>query len=48
MLMAYADTAILQGNFRNRHPHCHSIADMAEAAGGKVLKELVGFLFIVA
>lgn len=42
------DTAILQGNFRNRHAHCHSIADMAAVIGGNVLKEFVGGLFIVA
>ncbi|TLD23557.1 neutral amino acid permease [Venturia nashicola] len=42
-------TAILQGNFRNRHAHCHSIADMAGAAGGGVIgREIVGFMFIAA
>ncbi len=41
-------TAVVQGNFRNSHPGCHSIADMAEVLGGVVLKELVGFLFLVA
>jgi len=41
-------TAIVQGDFRNRHAGCHSIADMAEVLGGKVLKELVGALFLVA
>ncbi|QDS70395.1 hypothetical protein FKW77_009309 [Venturia effusa] len=42
-------TAILQGNFRNRHAPCHSIADMAGAAGGGIIgKEIVGLLFIVA
>jgi hypothetical protein len=39
---------IVQGNFRNSHPGCHSIADMAEVLGGTVLKELVGALFLVA
>lgn len=42
------DFAIVQGNFRNRHAHCHSIADMAYVVGGPVLREVVGFLFIVA
>jgi hypothetical protein len=41
-------TAVVQGNFRNRHPGCHSIADMSEVLGGVVLKELVGALFLVA
>ena len=41
-------TAIVQGNFRNMHAQCHSIADMANVVGGWWLKELTGFLFIVA
>lgn len=41
-------TAIVQGNFRNNHAHCHSIADMAKVIGGVSLREVVGFLFIVA
>jgi hypothetical protein len=40
--------AIVQGNFRNRHAHCHSIADMAYVVGGPVAREVCGFLFIVA
>ncbi|KAL5116334.1 hypothetical protein ACEQ8H_005792 [Pleosporales sp. CAS-2024a] len=40
--------AIVQGNFRNSHAHCHSIADMAYVVGGPVLREVCGFLFIVA
>ncbi|PSN64992.1 hypothetical protein BS50DRAFT_496552 [Corynespora cassiicola Philippines] len=40
--------AIVQGNFRNRHAHCHSIADMALVVGGPILKEIVGGLFIIA
>ncbi|KIV92497.1 hypothetical protein PV10_03788 [Exophiala mesophila] len=46
LLNAYC--AIIQGNFRNSHAGCHSIADMAELVGGVVVKELVGFLFIAA
>lgn len=38
---------VILGNFRNRHPHCHSIADMAEFAGGVVAKEVAGLLFII-
>lgn len=46
LLNAYC--AIIQGNFRNSHAGCHSIADMAELVGGVVVKEVVGFLFIAA
>lgn len=41
-------TAVIQGDFRNNHRGCHSIADMAKEAGGPFLKELVGFLFVIA
>jgi hypothetical protein len=41
-------TAIIQGDFRNRHRGCHSIADMADEVGGVFLKELVGALFVIA
>ncbi|KAK8051776.1 Amino acid transporter- transmembrane [Apiospora rasikravindrae] len=40
--------AIVQGNFRNRHPECHSIVDMAHTLGGPYLRELVGLVFLVA
>lgn len=46
ILIAY--TAVVQGDFRNSHAGCHSIADMAEILGGVVLKEIVGVLFLVA
>ncbi|CAM1506477.1 Fc.00g061180.m01.CDS01 [Cosmosporella sp. VM-42] len=39
--------AIVQGNFRNSHAGCHSIADMAEVVGGVWLREVVGVLFLV-
>lgn len=39
--------AIIQGNFRNAHAGCHSIADMAEVVGGIWLKEVVGVFFLV-
>ena len=41
-------TAIIQGDFRNRHRGCHSIADMAYEVGGRWLMELVGGLFVIA
>lgn len=41
-------TAVIQGDFRNNNPGCHSIADMAGRVGGVVAKEICGFLFIVA
>lgn len=39
--------ALILGDFRNRHPQCHSVADMAQVVGGPVFKEIVGFMFIV-
>ncbi|KAH8658006.1 transmembrane amino acid transporter [Xylariales sp. PMI_506] len=39
--------AIIQGDFRNRHAGCHSIADMAQVVGGPWLREIVGVLFLV-
>ncbi|ROW09263.1 hypothetical protein VPNG_05871 [Cytospora leucostoma] len=39
--------AIIQGNFRNKHAGCHSIADMAYVVGGSWLKEVVGVFFLV-
>ncbi|KAL4882508.1 transmembrane amino acid transporter protein-domain-containing protein [Aspergillus karnatakaensis] len=39
---------VILGNFRMKHPHCHSIADMAEVAGGPIAKEATGLLFIIA
>ncbi|KAF2086299.1 neutral amino acid permease [Saccharata proteae CBS 121410] len=41
-------TAVVQGDFRNKHAHCHSIADMAEHVGGVVTREITGALFIIA
>ncbi|KAJ6155536.1 hypothetical protein N7470_006102 [Penicillium chermesinum] len=40
--------AIVQGNFRNAYPGCHSIADMAQVVGGPILKEVVGVLFTIS
>ncbi|KAM0276784.1 hypothetical protein ACHAQH_006373 [Verticillium albo-atrum] len=39
--------AIIQGNFRNSHAGCHSIADMAFVVGGAWAKEVVGVLFLI-
>lgn len=41
-------TAVIQGNFRNAHAGCHSIADMSNVIGGVVLREIVGILFLAA
>ncbi|SMR44960.1 unnamed protein product [Zymoseptoria tritici ST99CH_3D1] len=41
-------TAVIQGDFRNKHAGCHSIADMAMQVGGVWVREIVGFLFVVA
>ncbi|KAL6812001.1 neutral amino acid transporter-like protein [Trichoderma sp. SZMC 28015] len=46
MLNTYC--AIIQGNFRNSHPRCHSIADMAQLVGGPLLREVVSILFLLA
>ncbi|KAJ5562908.1 hypothetical protein N7461_001669 [Penicillium sp. DV-2018c] len=40
--------ALVQGNFRNAYPGCHSIADMAQVVGGPIVKEFVGVLFTVS
>ncbi|OAL44931.1 hypothetical protein IQ07DRAFT_662444 [Pyrenochaeta sp. DS3sAY3a] len=40
--------ALVQGQFRNNHPGCHSIADMGQLVGGRVVKEITGILFLVA
>lgn len=39
---------IVQGNFRNRHPGCHSVADMGEVVGGVVVREIIGACFIMS
>ncbi|KAH7034710.1 transmembrane amino acid transporter [Microdochium trichocladiopsis] len=39
--------AIIQGDFRNNHAGCHSIADMAHVVGGAWLREVVGVFFLV-
>ncbi|KAF2763931.1 hypothetical protein EJ03DRAFT_392336 [Teratosphaeria nubilosa] len=41
-------TAVIQGDFRNNHPGCHSIADMACQVGGLITKEICGAMFIIA
>jgi amino acid permease len=38
---------VILGNFRKQYPHCHSIADMAEVAGGFFAKELTGLMFLI-
>lgn len=38
---------VILGNFRNRHPMCHSVADMAGIVGGKPAKEVAGAWFVV-
>jgi len=40
--------AIVQGNFGQNHPGCHTIVDMFEVVGGRIAKEAVGVLFLVA
>lgn len=38
----------IQGDFRNKHPSCHSVSDMIGFVGGPVVKEMFGVLYIVA
>jgi hypothetical protein len=38
----------IQGDFRNKHPSCHSIADMIGIVGGPIVRELFGGLYIIA
>jgi Na+/proline symporter len=42
------DTALLLGEFRNRHPECHTLADMCGLLFGRIGRELVGVQIIVA
>ncbi|KAI1341320.1 transmembrane amino acid transporter protein-domain-containing protein [Xylariaceae sp. FL0016] len=39
---------IIQGDFRNRHPECHSLSDMGQTIGGVWVKELIGAVFLIA
>ncbi|KAH0843605.1 hypothetical protein AYO21_05391 [Fonsecaea monophora] len=38
----------IQGDFRNKHPSCHSVADMVGVMAGPIVKELIGGLYIIA
>lgn len=40
--------ALVQGQFKTNHPSCHSIADMGQLVGGRIVKEITGILFLVA
>ncbi|KAI2625752.1 amino acid transporter [Hypoxylon sp. NC1633] len=41
-------TAIIQGDFKTRHPECHSLADMGYLVGGVWFRELIGILYLIA
>ncbi|KAJ4252856.1 hypothetical protein NW762_010762 [Fusarium torreyae] len=41
-------TAVVLGGFRNRHPECHTLADMCGRLWGRVGKELVGLQILIA
>ncbi|KAH9892252.1 amino acid transporter [Xylariomycetidae sp. FL2044] len=41
-------TALIQGDFKTRHPECHTLADMGYTVGGVWFKEAIGFLYLVA
>lgn len=38
---------VILGNFRQKHPSCHSIVDMVKIAGGNIAKEITGILFMI-
>lgn len=40
-------STVIQGNFRQVHPSCHSIGDMAGVVGGPWLRELTSVLFVI-
>ncbi|KAJ9620413.1 hypothetical protein H2204_012260 [Knufia peltigerae] len=44
MLNCYVGT--IQGDFRNKHPSCHSVADMVGVMGGPIAKEAIGALYM--
>ncbi|KAF1816887.1 hypothetical protein P152DRAFT_386610 [Eremomyces bilateralis CBS 781.70] len=41
-------SGFLLGRFRNSHPGCHSVADMAQLIGGKVFREIIGAIFLLS
>ncbi|KIW18344.1 hypothetical protein PV08_02632 [Exophiala spinifera] len=41
-------TAVVLGDFRNRHPECHTLADMCGHIWGRMGKELVSLQILVA
>ncbi|KAL2678524.1 hypothetical protein Neosp_009271 [[Neocosmospora] mangrovei] len=41
-------TAVILGEFRNRHPECHTLADMCGRLWGRAGKEFVGLQILVA
>ncbi|KAL6242937.1 hypothetical protein RBB50_010037 [Rhinocladiella similis] len=41
-------TAVILGDFRNRHPECHTLADMCGHIWGRIGKELVSLQILVA
>ncbi|KAK7431950.1 hypothetical protein QQZ08_001569 [Neonectria magnoliae] len=41
-------TAVILGDFRNRHPECHTLADMCGLLWGRTGKELVGIQILIA
>ncbi|KAK0388790.1 hypothetical protein NLU13_5033 [Sarocladium strictum] len=45
MLNCY--TALILGDYRNRHPECHMLADMMGVIWGKIGRELVGIQTII-
>ena len=45
--MFATDTAIILGDYRNRHPECHTLADMCGKIWGRMGRELVGIQILI-
>lgn len=41
-------TSVILGDFRNRHPECHTLADMCGLPWGRIGRELVGVQILIA
>ncbi|KAF3016460.1 hypothetical protein E8E14_008074 [Neopestalotiopsis sp. 37M] len=46
--LSIVDTAILIGDFRNRHPECHTLADACAILWGPLGREVCGIMILLA
>lgn len=42
-----ADTSVIAGRSRNKHPQCHSIVDLTRLFYGNIAAEIISFLFVI-